>query len=53
MWLGKRSSTTQLLDEHWQIYNAIAAQNEQLTSQHMLEHLSNIEAMLEGGIGIS
>ncbi|GAV12059.1 FadR/GntR family transcriptional regulator [Paenibacillus sp. NAIST15-1] len=47
MWLfGERSSTTQLLEEHRRIYEAIEAQDDKLASHRMLEHLSKIEARL-------
>lgn len=48
MWLfGERSSTTQLLEEHRRIYEAIDAQDDKLASHRMLEHLSKIEARLD------
>jgi len=48
MWLfGERSSTTQLLEEHRRIYEAIEAQDDKLASHRMLEHLSKIEARLD------
>ncbi|TQR45763.1 FadR/GntR family transcriptional regulator [Paenibacillus popilliae] len=48
MWLfGERSSTTQLLEEHRRIYEAIDAQDDKLASHRMREHLSKIEARLD------